>query len=411
MYDVHRELERVYQQQSRRILATLIRLLDDFSLAEEAMQEAFAAAVQQWPVEGVPDNPSEWLIRTGHRRGIDHIRRRQTARHYAHMVGPDDEHADELDEQTVADDQLRLLFICCHPSLAMSARVALTLREMCGLTTEQVASALLQKPTTLAQRIVRAKRRIRDAGIPYEVPSAAELPERLPGVLRVIYLVFNEGYSRSDGEAVVDVSLADEAIRLSIELARLLPHGEVYGLLALMLLHDSRRHARQDAGGDLVTLEEQDRNLWDRARIDAGVGWLERALAEMPTGPYTLQASIAAEHARASRYEETDWRRIVLLYDALYRRQPSPVVGLNRAVAVAMRDGPEDGLRLLEELAGEKEILNYHLYHAALADLHRRAGSADAARRAYQRALALAVQAPERRFLARRMRELDGASA
>ena len=410
MSSVHKELERIYRQHSRRVLATLIRLLGDFTLAEEAMQEAFAAAVQQWPVEGMPDNPAAWLIRTGHRRGIDQIRRRQTARQYAHLLGGDDDPVEDPDGQAVEDDQLRLLFTCCHPGLAMSARVALTLREMCGLTTEQVARALLQKPATLAQRIVRAKRKIRDAGIPYEVPSAGELPARLPGVLRVIYLVFNEGYSRSDGDAVLDVSLADEAIRMTGELARLLHHGEVYGLLALMLLHNSRRHARQDANGELVTLDEQNRSLWDQARIGAGMGWLERALADTPTGPYTLQASIAAEHARAADYEETDWSRIVLLYDALYRQQPSPVIGLNRAVAVAMRDGPEEGLRLLETLASEKAILNYHLYHAARADLHRRAGDAEAARCAYQRAHALAVQGPERRFLERRINELNPSS-
>jgi len=397
----------IYEQHARRVLATLIRLLGDFALAEEAMQEAFAAAVRQWPVEGVPEHPTAWLIRTGQRKGIDQIRRTQTARQHAHLLAPADDAVVELDEQSIEDNQLRLLFTCCHPGLSRDARVALTLREMCGLTTEQVARALLQKPATLAQRIVRAKKKIRDAGIPYEVPEARELPERLPGVLQVIYLVFNEGYSRSDGEAVVDVSLSAEAIRLAREVARLLPEGEVFGLLALMLLHDSRRDARQNDRGDLITLEEQDRTRWDRGNIREGLAALEEALARTPVGPYTLQASIAAVHAQAGRAEDTDWGRIARLYDALYRRQPSPVIGLNRAVAVAMRDTPAAGLELLEELASQKEILNYHLFHAARADLQRRAGNREAAREAYRRALALAAQGPERRFLAQRLQELD----
>lgn len=398
-------IEQLYRQQSRRVLATLIRLLGDFDLAEEAMQEAFVAAVRQWPAEGMPDDPAVWLIRVGQRRGIDQIRRRQTSRHYAHLVMPEEE-ASEWEDLGIEDDQLRLLFTCCHPSLAMPDRIALTLREMGGLTTEQVASALLQKPATLAQRIVRAKRKIRDAGIPYEVPDAADLPERLPGVLWVIYLIFNEGYSRSDGETVVDVSLAAEAIRLAEALARLLPSGEAFGLLALMLLHDARREARQDADGELIPLEEQDRDRWDRARIRAGLAWLERALALSPTGPYTLQASIAAVHAQAHSAEATDWARIVVLYEALYRQQPSPVIALNRAVAVAMRDSPAAGLQLLEALASHKQIVNYHLFHAAQADLLRRAGDHLAARQAYERALALATQGPERRFLERRLAEL-----
>lgn len=409
MPSVQGEIERVYRQHSRRVLATLIRLLGDFSLAEEAMQEAFSAAVDQWPREGVPDKPAAWLIRAGHRRGIDQIRRRQTARQYAHLVAPETDEAIDLDDRVIEDDQLRLLFTCCHPGIAPGARVALTLREMCGLTTEQVASAMLQKPATIAQRIVRAKRKIRDVGIPYEVPDADELPERLPGVLRVIYLVYNEGYSRSDGEAVLDVRLSDEAIRLTESLARLLPHGEVYGLLALMLLHDARRAARELSGGELITLDEQDRTLWDRQRIDTGLQWLEYALAATPTGPYTLQASIAAEHACAARYEDTDWARIARLYDVLYRQQPSPVIALNRAVAVAMRDTPAAGLQLLDELTGRKEIVNYHLFHAARADLHRRAGDREAARSAYQRALTLTAQGPERRFLERRLAGLDEA--
>jgi len=400
-------LDQLYRQHSRRVLATLIRLLGDFALAEEAMQEAFTAAVRQWPDEGIPDNPPAWLIRTGHRRGIDQIRRRQTAQHNAHLLAHANEAFPDPGEQTFEDDQLRLLFTCCHPALPLEARVALTLREMCGLTTEQVASALLQKPATLAQRIVRAKKKIRMAGIPYDIPEAGELPERLPGVLRVIYLVFNEGYSRSEGEQVVDVSLAAEAIRLANELARLLPDGEVFGLLALMLLHHSRRDARQDKAGELITLEDQDRSLWDQTHIGTGLQWLEAALARTPTGPYTLQASIAAVHAKAVIAGDTDWARIVRLYGALYQQQPTPVVALNRAVAVAMRDTPAAGLMLLDELASHKVFAGYHRFHAARADLYRRAGNNDEARRCYQQALALVSQGPERRFLERQLRALD----
>lgn len=402
-------IERLYRQHSRRVLATLIRLLGDFELAEEALQEAFMAAVQQWPAQGVPEHPAAWLIRTGQRRGIDQIRRRRTSRQHAHLVAPD-EPAASLDERSIQHDPLRLLFTCCHPGLALDERVALTLREMCGLTTEQVARALLQRPATLAQRIVRAKRRILDAGIPYEVPDAGDLPGRLPAVLRVIYLVYNEGYSQSAGAALVDVSLSAEAMELAQALVQLLPEGEVYGLLALMWLHDARRDARQGPDGELVPLEEQDRGRWDRRRIRDGMAHLGQALALTPTGPYTLQASIAAEHVCASSAEATDWGRIVMLYEALYRQQPSPVIALNRAAAVAMRDGPEAGLRLLEALEAHKAIVNYHLFHAARADLHRRAGHPREARLAYERALALATQEPERRFLQRRLAELASSS-
>ncbi|OAN93693.1 RNA polymerase subunit sigma-24 [Marinobacter sp. EhC06] len=400
-------IEQIYQQHSRRVLATLIRLLGDFTLAEEAMQEAFTSAVRQWRQEGFPDNPSAWLIRAGHRRGIDHIRRSQTAQHYSHLIDQPEETGTSAIGQTFDDDQLRLLFTCCHPALPLDARVALTLREMCGLTTEQVASGLLQKPATLAQRIVRAKRKIRDAGIPYEVPEAKELPERLPGVLRVIYLVFNEGYSRSDGEQIFDVHLSAEAIRLAEVLARLLPEGEVFGLLALMQLQNSRQNARQDNEGNLITLEDQDRSLWDQASIDSGFRWLEAALARTPTGPYTLQASIAAVHAEAPKASETNWARIVRLYNALYQQQPSPVIALNRAVAIAMRDTPADGLQLLEELMSHKAFAGYHLFHAARADLQRRAGNLEEARQSYERALGLVSQGPERRFLERRLTELE----
>jgi RNA polymerase sigma factor (sigma-70 family) len=438
--DMEQAIGRLYRQHSPRVLATLIRLTGDFDLAEEAMQEAFASAVQQWPEEGVPEHPVAWLVRVGHRRGIDQIRRRQVVRHHArdyakdyakdHPQGHPQDHAMDpahypaafspeaarltpgpdaldLDAWAIEDDMLRLLFTCCHPELAMADRVALTLREMCGLTTEQVASALLVRPATLAQRIVRAKRRLRELGLPYEVPKAAALPERLAGVLHVLYLVFNEGYSRSDGEALLDLSLAEEAIHTARALVELLPRGEAFGLLALMLLHDARRPARQGADGELIPLEEQDRRRWDRERIEQGLACLARALALTPTGPYTLQASIAAVHAQAPSADATDWARIVRLYEALQRRQPSPVVALNRAVAVAMRDTPEAGLGLLASLEGDPALAGYHLFHAARADLLRRAGRRREACLAYRRALALSGQGAERRYLERRLAELE----
>jgi RNA polymerase sigma-70 factor (ECF subfamily) len=401
----------LYREHSRHVQATLIRLLGDFELAEEAMQDAFVAAVQQWPVNGKPDNPTAWLIRTGYHCGIDQIRQRSTARRRAHLLLPTEllpaEETLDLEPTTIADDTLRLLFTCCHPSLSMEARIALTLREMCGLTTEQVASALLLKPTTLAQRIVRAKRKIRDAHIPYAVPTQEELPERLPDVLQVIYLVFNEGYSRSSGASVVDISLTQEAMRLGNELARLLPQGEAFGLMALMLLNDARRDARQDSDGELVTLDVQDRRLWRQEDIQTGIAWLEQALALTPAGYYTLQASIAAVHAQASRAEQTDWGRIVRLYDALCRRFPSPILALNRAVAIAMNGAPDTGLKLLDDIAHHPQISRYHLFHAAKADLLRRQGQHEAARSAYQQALLLVTLDPEKRFLNRRLSELD----
>ena len=399
----------LYQTESRRVQATLIRLLGDFDLAEESMQEAFAAAVKQWPEQGIPDNPAAWLIKTGHRRGIDHIRRRQTARDNLSRVAEDEPFTPEPDTDHIDDDLLRLIFTCCHPSLAIEAQLALTLREICSLTTEQVASALLQKPTTTAQRIVRAKRKIREANIPYEVPERKELPQRLQSVLKVVYLIFNEGYSSSEGNTVVNISLAGEAIRLAKLLAELLPDGEVFGLLALMLLHDSRRHARQDANGELITLEDQNRTLWDQEQIRSGLAWLARALELTPAAPYTLQASIAAAHAKAATASDTDWARIARLYQALYQRQPSPVIALNHAVAVAMRDTPEEGLKLLDQLAGHKAIQSYYLYHAARADLFRRSGDLAGARTAYQRALTLTQQGPEQRYLSRRLTALDSA--
>ena len=401
-------IDDLYREHSRRVQATLIRLLGDFELAEEAMQDAFVAAVQQWPVNGKPDNPTAWLIRTGYHCGIDQIRQRSTARRRAHLLLPTDEALD-LEPTTIEDDALRLLFTCCHPSLSMEARIALTLREMCGLTTEQVASALLMKPTTLAQRIVRAKRKIRDAHIPYAVPTQEELPERLPDVLQVIYLVFNEGYSRSTGASVVDISLTKEAMRLGNELARLLPQGEVFGLMALMLLNDARRDARQDSDGELVTLDAQDRRLWRQEDIQAGIAWLEQALALTPTGYYTLQASIAAVHAQASHAEQTDWGRIVRLYDALCRRFPSPILALNRAVAIAMNGAPDTGLKLLDDIAHHPQLSRYHLFYAAKADLLRRQGQHEAARSAYHQALQLVTLDPEKRFLLKRLNELEPA--
>ena len=401
----------LYREHSRRVQATLIRLLGDFELAEEAMQDAFVAAVQQWPVNGKPDNPTAWLIRTGYHCGIDQIRQRSTARRRSHLLLPIEllptEETLDLEPTTIEDDALRLLFTCCHPSLSMEARIALTLREMCGLTTEQVASALLMKPTTLAQRIVRAKRKIRDAHIPYAVPTQEELPERLPDVLQVIYLVFNEGYSRSTGASVVDISLTQEAMRLGNELARLLPQGEVFGLMALMLLNNARRDARQDNDGELVTLDAQDRRLWHQEDIHIGIAWLEQALALTPTGYYTLQASIAAVHAQASRAEQTDWGRIVRLYDALCRRFPSPILALNRAVAIAMNGAPDTGLKLLDDIAHHPQISRYYLFYAAKADLLRRQGQHVAARSAYQQALLLVTLEPEKRFLNRRLAELE----
>ncbi|HET7198787.1 MAG TPA: RNA polymerase sigma factor [Burkholderiales bacterium] len=396
----------VYRRESRRIFATLVRLLGDFDLAEEGLHDAFRAALEQWPGEGVPGNPRAWLVSAGRFKAIDALRRRARfdplEEAHAETLAAE-ESAREADE--IEDDRLRLVFTCCHPALAPDAQVALTLREVCGLTTEEIARAFLCTAPTIAQRIVRAKSKIRDAGIPYEVPGPSELPQRLDAVLRVVYLVFNEGYSASSGAALTRADLSGEAIRLGRLLSGLLPHPEALGVLALMLLQESRRAARATAQGDLVLLEDQDRAQWNRGLIAEGVALVERSLASRGFGPYTVQAAIAALHAEAPSAEATDWPQIVALYDVLVRMAGSPVVELNRAVAVAMRDGPQAGLLLVDALMPDLE--NYHLAHAARADLCRRLGRAADARRSYARALALARQEPERRFLERRLAELE----
>ncbi|WP_346837829.1 RNA polymerase sigma factor [Microbulbifer sp. SAOS-129_SWC] len=408
--DAQTEIDRLYQAESRRVLATLIRLLGDFDLAEEALHEAFAAALAQWPEEGMPANPRAWLVSTGRFKAIDQLRRKARFNVSYEEVAERLEAelaTEEVEAHGIADDRLRLIFTCCHPSLAPQAQLALTLREVCGLTTEEIASAFLTATPTLAQRIVRAKAKIRDARIPYQVPEGGQLPERLGSVLQVIYLIFNEGYSASAGDHLIRHDLAAEAIRLARLLCQLLPEPEAEGLLALLLLQDSRRAARVSAGGDLILLEQQDRTLWDQQQIGEGTGLVLRALASRRYGPYTLQAAIAAVHAEAVSVAATDWAQIVGLYDALLELAPSPVVELNRAVAVAMRDGPAQGLQLIDALLARGALTDYHLSHAARADLYRRLGQKDQARAAYQRALALAQQGPEQRFLSRRLAELD----
>jgi RNA polymerase sigma-70 factor (ECF subfamily) len=406
-------VEAVYRRESRAVLATLIRLLGDFDVAEEALHEAFRAALEHWPHDGVPANPRAWLVSAGRFKAIDQIRRQARFEPYdGDLHDRPDEHADTValvaDAEGVQDDRLRLIFTCCHPALSTDAQVALTLREVCGLTTEEIAAAYLTPAPTLAQRIVRAKAKIRDARIPYEVPTPAQLPERLEAVLRTVYLVFNEGYAASAGSQLTRHDLTGEAIRLGRLLVELLPEPEAMGLLALMLLHDSRRATRTGADGDIVLLADQDRSRWDRAQIEEGVRWVERALATRRIGPYTLQAAIAAVHAQAPSAEATDWREIVGLYDALLRLEPSPVVELNRAVAVAMRDGPAAGLALVDALLERGDLRDYRLAHAARADLNRQLGRSAAARAAYERALALTRQEPERRFLEKRLAELGG---
>jgi RNA polymerase sigma-70 factor (ECF subfamily) len=403
-------LDGLYRSESRQVLATLIRLLGDFDRAEEAMHEAFRAALEQWPEQGVPAKPRAWLVSTGRFKGIDAIRRR--ARFEAPLDGLDEAgipaapDEDGEGQGPLADDRLRLVFTCCHPALGAEARAALTLREVCGLTTEAIARAFLATPSAVAQRIVRAKARIREARLPYEVPGPEQLPERLEAVLQVVYLVFNEGYSAASGGALTRAELSGEAIRLGRLLLALLPEPEVQGLLALMLLQESRRAARSSPAGDLVLLADQDRSLWDRAAIAEGTALADRALASRRSGRYALQAAIAAVHANAPAAGATDWARIVGLYDALVLLDRSPVAGLNRAVAVAMRDGPGAGLALVDALLADGRLAGYHLAHSARADLCRRLGRPEEARAAYRTALGLARQEPERRFLERRLEEL-----
>ncbi len=404
------QVDAVYRCESRRVFATLIRVLGNFDLAEEAMHEAFAAAVEQWSKEGTPANPRAWLVSVGRFKAIDTLRRR--TRFDASLAAlvqhqSDTSHIAVQDDEEVEDDRLRLIFTCCHPALSPEAQIALTLREVCGLTTEEIASAFLIASSTLAQRIVRAKAKIRDAGIPYQVPSTTDLPERLDSVLQVIYLVFNEGYAASSGASLTRADLADEAIRLGRLLLELLPDPEVFGLLALMLLQESRRTARTSSTGDLILLEDQDRTLWNQAQISEGRALVQRSLASGQLGSYTLQAAIAAVHAEAQSAAETDWAQIVALYDVLVRLEPSPIVELNRAVAIAMRDGPSAGLQQVDAILARGDLSDYHLAHAARADLCRRLGKAAEAKDSYQRALAIAKQEPERRFLEKRLSELD----
>jgi RNA polymerase sigma-70 factor, ECF subfamily len=407
-HQMRERVDDVYRSESRYVFATLIRLLRDFDLAEEAMHEAFAAAVEQWLRDGMPANPRAWLVSVGRFKAIDTIRRR--ARFNTSLVELaqqfDTTGTPVQDDEDVEDDRLRLIFTCCHPALSREAQVALTLREVCGLTTEEIAHAFLLAPPTLAQRIVRAKAKIRDAGIPYQVPSKADLPERLDTVLQVIYLVFNEGYAASSGSSLTRTDLSQEAIRLGRLVMELLPEPEVIGLLALMLLQESRRTARTSSTGDLILLEDQDRSLWNQEYIAEGRTLVPQALLSGRFGPYTIQAAIAAVHSGATSAAATDWAQIVALYDVLTQAEPSPIVDLNRAVAVAMRDGPLAGLQLIDAILARGDLSSYHLAHAARADLCRRLGRTADARESYQRALALVKQEPEHRFLERRLREL-----
>jgi len=409
--DIRAVVDEVYRTQSRRVYATLVRLLGDFDLAEEALHDAFIAAVQQWATSGVPDNPVAWLVSAGRFKTIDTIRRRvrfdsslnELATRVEEVAATNAKKADD----EIEDDRLRLIFTCCHPAIAAGAQVPLTLREVCGLTTEAIASAFLSAPATLAQRIVRAKSKIREAKIPYVVPTRDELPERLDAVLHVIYLVFNEGYSASSGDTHTRPDLSAEAIRLGRLLVELLPEPEAQGLLALMLLHESRRAARTSATGEIVLLEDQDRSLWNRAQINEGKALVEQSLASGRFATFTIQAAIVAVHADASSTTETDWAQIVQLYDLLLRMNPSPVIELNRAVALAMRDGPAAGVAVIDQLLAQGQLTDYHLVYAAKADLCRRLGDKEQALAAYQKALQLARQEPERRFLAGRIAELS----
>ena len=408
---VRERVAAVYRTESRRVLATLIRLLGDFDLAEDALQDAFAAAFEKWPRDGVPSNPRAWLVSTGRFRAIDGMRRRArfdaSLADIAERLHAGGGEAVGVEDEDVRDDRLRLIFTCCHPALTAEEQVALTLRAVCALTTEAIAHAFLTTPSTVAQRIVRAKRKIRDAAIPYEVPSRPDLPERLDAVLQVVYLEFNEGYAASSGTSLTRPDLSGEAIYLARLLVDMLPEPEVLGLLALMLLHESRRAARTSASGDLILLEEQDRSLWNRELIAEGSALVERALVSHEIGPYTIQAAIAAVHAAAAEPAATNWRAIVDLYDLLLRAGATPVVELNRAVAVAMRDGPSAGLDLIDGILARGELQDYHLAHAARAEMFRRLGRPAEARAAYRRALQLTRQEPQRRSLERRLAELD----
>jgi RNA polymerase sigma-70 factor, ECF subfamily len=414
---IYEQVDAIYRAESRRVFATLIRLLGDFDLAEEAVQTAFAAALEQWPREGVPANPRAWLVSTGRFKAIDALRRSTRLNSSIESLGqltaqltasrnPTDANWTDTDQTEIEDDRLRLIFTCCHPALPPDAQAALTLREVCGLTTEEIARAFLTSAPTVAQRIVRAKAKIRDARIPYEVPARAELPHRLDAVLRVVYLVFNEGYTTSNGTTLMRHDLSSEAIRLARLFLELLPDPEAEGLLGLMLLQDSRRAARTSPAGELILLENQDRGLWNHEQIAEGVALVERALKSRRFGAYTLQAAIAAVHAEAESSAATDWRQIVALYNQLAQIQPSPVVQLNRAVAIAMRDGPEAGLAHIDAVLEQGGLANYYLAHSARADMCRRLGWTAEARASYEKALALTQQEPERQFLQRRIEEL-----
>lgn len=403
-------VDTVYRAESRRVLATLIRLLGDFDAAEEALHDAFIAAMEQWPREGPPDNPRTWLVSTGRFKAIDRMRRRArfnaSLTELAVRLETATTEEPQPDDDEVVDDRLRLIFTCCHPALSPDAQIALTLRTVCGLTTEEIARAFLTPPSTLAQRIVRAKSKIRDAHIPYDVPTRADLPARLDAVLHVIYLVFNEGYSASSGPSLTRHELSAEAIRLGRLLVELLPEPEAMGLVALMLLHESRRATRTSSSGELVLLDEQDRSAWNREQIAEGVALVERALGSRRFGPYTLQAAIAAVHAETPTAAATDWTQIVGLYDVLLRADPSPIVELNRAAAVAMRDGPAAGLGLIDAILTRGDLSDYHFAHAARADLCRRLDRPDEAVISYRKALELTQQSPERRFIEKRLHEL-----